>query len=205
MLDLALTRRGRSRRNNERLEFLGDAVLDLVVGHLLYERFGDASESELTIARSELVRGRTLAQVARDLGIERFIRLADSEAAAGVELRDSILADTLEALFGAVYLDGGLAAARGVIEGAMARRLDSMSGSPVKDAKSRLQELLQGRGEPLPSYAVAHEAGPPHARVFLVNARLEPQRLSAYGRGPSRRRAEQHAAERLLRVLEGMS
>lgn len=172
------------------------------MGQALYQRFPDASEAELTIARSELVRGRTLAEMARSLGIERFIRLADSERAAGSELRDSILADTLEALFGAVYLDGGLEVARGVILDVVQDRLQGMTGAPAKDSKSRLQELLQGRGEPLPSYTVVEESGPPHERTFLVAARVAGRRLSAFGRGKSRRGAEQRAAARLLHVLE---
>lgn len=205
LLERALSRRGRSRRANQRLEFLGDAVLDLVVGQALYERFADASEAELTIARSELVRGRTLAELARGIGLERFIRLAEGERAAGSELRDSILADTLEALFGAVYLDGGLEAARGVIDKTLAKRLAHMNGAPAKDPKSRLQELLQARAQPLPRYAIVDEAGPPHERVFLVSAHLDSERLTAFGRGDSRRGAEQRAAARLLRALEGGS
>ncbi len=200
LLELALTRRGVGRTNNERLEFLGDAVLDLVVSEELYRRHPAASESELTIARSHLVRRSSLARLAARLELGRYLRLGDSERHAGTHQRDSALADALEAVIGAVYLDAGIEAARTLVLELLDARLAAPPRGHEKDPKSQLQEWLQGKGRARPRYTVVAEEGPQHRREFLVAAVLD-DALAAHGRAASRRAAEQRAAARLLVAL----
>jgi len=199
LLDLALTHRSASARNNERLEFLGDAVLGLVIADALYRRRPDAGEGLLSRIRSRLVRGETLADIARDLGLADLVRLGSGETRTGGHQRSSILSNALEALLGAIYLDGGMAAAEAVVLRLYAGRLADLPGEEaLTDPKTRLQEWLQARGEQLPVYAVKHVAGSAHAQVFEVVCEIGSLGVVVGGHGASRRTAEQDAAQRAL-------
>lgn len=202
LLELALTHRSAGRRNNERLEFLGDAVIGLLVSEHLYQRFGDWSEGDLTRLRSSLVREASLAAMARELRLGDALRLGPGELRSGGHNRDSILADGLEALFGAVFLDAGFDACRTALAPLLAPRLaDPGVGRPPKDPKTELQELLQGRGQGLPLYELIGSEGDEHAKVFHARCRVDALALNATGSGNSRRAAETAAAQRLLEQL----
>ena len=202
LLEQALTRSSASTRNNERLEFLGDAVLDVTIASLLYHRRPDDSEGELTRARAALVNGTTMAGIGRELAIDAQIILGKSERQAGGAQRESALADALEALIGAVFVDGGHAAAERLVQRLFAARLAELPRTPsLKDAKSRLQEWMQGRGLGLPGYAVDSERGSDHAKVFVVSCDVGELAAPTRGAGSSRRRAEQEAAATMLRKL----
>jgi ribonuclease-3 len=203
----ALTHRSAAADNNERLEFLGDAVLGLVMAGELFRRFPGADEGDLSRLRARLVSSAPLAQIGAAIGIGAVLRLGSGELRSGGFRRESILADATEALFGALYLEDGLEGARALILRLYAAQLDSLRvEAGLKDAKTRLQELLQGRGEPLPAYLLDNAAGEPHEQVFSVRcqARLhaEDLLLEARGTGSSRRRAEQVAAEAVLDQIE---
>lgn len=199
----ALTHRSAGGADNERLEFLGDAVLSFVVAELLYREFGDAPEGDLSRYRAALVSGEALADVAEAVELGAHLRLGPGELRSGGFRRRSILADAFEALLGAVYLDGGLDAARGVVERLWRPRVAALRATPPpKDPKTRLQEYLQGRSLGLPHYSVETVSGEPHEQLFAVRCIVGPLGLSAEGRGTSRRRAEQQAAERILAGLE---
>jgi len=203
LLEQALTHRSYGSPHNERLEFLGDGVLDCVVAEELCLRFPDMSEGELSRLRASLVRGAALAEVARGIGLSEFLRLGEGEIASGGAERASILADALEAIFGAAFLDGGYAAARTAIQHSFGGALRAMdTASPDKDAKTRLQEYLQGRHRKLPRYRVASTRGAAHRQTFEVECVVDELGLAASGSGRSRRSAEQRAAENLLRLLE---
>lgn len=203
LLRNALTHRSAGGLNNERLEFLGDAVLGLVIAEALYKRYPDASEGELSRLRASLVRKQTLAELARDLCIGDCLRLGSGELKSGGFRRDSILADALEAIFGAVYLDSGFAACAGLIIHLYAERLERLPVRPlaVKDPKTRLQELLQGRRLELPEYRVVSVHGDAHEQVFEVECRAPSVGETTLGYGSSRRRAEQQAAQQMLALL----
>jgi ribonuclease-3 len=202
LLETALTHRSAGRRNYERLEFVGDAVLSFVMAELLYRECPEADEGELSRRRAALVSGSTLAEVAAELGLGAQLRLGGGELKSGGHRRSSILADALEAVFGAVYLDGGIAAARSVIEALFAARIGALPAVPdLKDPKTRLQEHLQARGLPLPAYAVEEVSGEPHEQFFVASCEVAALGLRTRGEGSSRRRAEQEAAERLLGEL----
>ena len=202
LLDAALTHRSAGRTNYERLEFLGDAVLTLVVAMRLYDAYPDADEGELSRYRATLVNGRSLAEVAADLGLGDRLRLGGGEMKSGGFRRDSILADALEAVFGAVHLDGGLVAAEAVISRLFAARVAALPGvAELKDPKTRLQELLQGRGLGLPAYAVDDVSGAPHEHWFVASCAETAFGLRERGEGSSRRRAEQDAAGHALDEL----
>ena len=202
----ALTHRSAPGPNNERLEFLGDAVLNLVVAHHLYAAFPDATEGDLSRLRSRVVSGEPLAEVAASLSLGEALQLGSGELKTGGFRRQSILADALEAVCGAIYLDGGLAAVEGVIERLFGPRIAVLPAPhELKDAKTRLQEHLQSRGLTLPSYKVERVEGEAHAQTFHVTCEVPALRLSAEGCGSSRRRAEQEAAERILSALDGSS
>lgn len=204
-LELALTHRSLSgRRNNERLEFLGDAYLGYVVAAELFERHAEAKENELTLLRASLVRGRTLADVARAVGLGEFLRLGSGELKSGGFRRDSILADAIEAVIGAVLLDGGREAARNLILRLLGERLErARPGEVRKDPKTRLQEHLQGRGEALPEYEILEVSGSDHAQTFTVRCQVPLLGEPIVGRGRSRRAAEQQAASHALDALNG--
>ncbi|MCE2658905.1 MAG: ribonuclease III [Rubrivivax sp.] len=202
LLHRALTHRSFSADHNERLEFLGDAVLGLAVSSLLYERFSGSDEGDLTRVRAHLVREESLHRVAVALGLPEVMRLSDGEARSGGGQRPSILADTVEAILGAVYLDGGFPAAAHVLQ-----RLygDTINGADIasfgKDAKTELQEWLQGRKLPVPSYRIESTRGQAHAQTFEVVCEVPALRLSEMGEGRSRRQAEQEAARKMLATL----
>lgn len=204
LLDLALTHRSASARNNERLEFLGDAVLGLVIARAIFRLHPEAGEGLLSRLRSRLVRGETLADVARDLHLGPLIRLGSGEARTGGFQRTSILANALEAVIGAIFLDGGIAEAERVILALFDSRLASLPAeAELSDPKTRLQEWLQARGHGLPVYAVANVAGAAHAQTFEVTCTVAALGLMVAGHGASRRFAEQDAAARALERLDG--
>jgi ribonuclease III len=202
----ALTHRSAQHENNERLEFLGDAVLGLVVAEELYRRFPDADEGTLSRLRSRLVSTAPLAQIGSEIGIGAVLRLGSGELKTGGFRRESILADAVEALVGAVQLESGLEAARSLVLRLFKAHLDALkSEAELKDAKTRLQEFLQGRGEALPGYVLESAAGEPHEQVFQVRCSIRlrgsSKDIETQGTGLSRRRAEQEAAARALQLL----
>jgi len=202
LLEQALTHRSYGSPHYERLEFLGDGVLDCVIREELYERFPALSEGELSRLRASLVRRETLAARARELGVGEHLRLGEGESASGGAERPSILSDGLEALYGAVFLDAGYDAARAVILATFAPLLASLDASALaKDPKTRLQELLQGRGQALPAYRVVATQGAAHRQSFEVECTVGTLGLRTTGRGEARRAAEQQAAEAMLRQL----
>ncbi|MFC4765038.1 ribonuclease III [Dyella koreensis] len=202
LAQLALTHRSAGKPNNERLEFLGDALLGVVVAELLYEAHPHASEGELSRLRAQLVNGQTLAVIARELELGDELKLGSGELKSGGFRRDSILADAFEALLAAIYLDSDFATCREAVRELFAERVAAIPRSS-KDAKTRLQEWLQARGWPLPNYELKDSYGEDHAKTFDVScAIIEPQPISAEGRGSSRRAAEQDAAEAVLRQLQ---
>ena len=206
LFETALTHRSADGPNNERLEFLGDAVLGMVCAQYLYERFGEADEGSLSRLRASVVNGESLAQLAAALLLGEQLSLGPGELKTGGFRRESILADALEALCGALYLDAGFTQARTLIERLLAPALQTLSlPGDLKDPKTRLQELLQGRGLPLPRYSVASIEGELHAQVFRVICEVEPLALSAGATGSSRRRAEQMAAARILEQIQADS
>ena len=199
LLQQALTHRSAGSPHNERLEFLGDAVLGTIVAEALYARWPSADEGALTRARAELVRESALAELARRLDVGAQLVLGPGEMKSGGHRRDSILSDALEAVIGAIYLDAGFEACRRAVLPWFEAAVEAVPASKVgKDAKTRLQEWLQARQRPLPQYELLSEAGEEHARTFLVRVRLVEPLLSAEGEGASRRAAEQQAAEAVL-------
>jgi ribonuclease-3 len=198
----ALTHRSFGTPHNERLEFLGDALLNCAVATLLYDRFATLPEGDLSRARAALVNQSSLSEIATRLGLGDRLRLGEGELKSGGFRRPSILADALEALLGAVYLDGGFEAVRAAVETLFADRLDRPEGLPVaKDPKTALQELLQARRLALPRYAVKKTEGEAHDQTFTVECRVEELGIASEGRGASRRAAEQAAAEAMLPQL----
>jgi ribonuclease-3 len=204
LLEQALTHRSRGADNYERLEFLGDGVLGCAVADELYGRFPQLSEGKLTRLRASLVREEALAEVAGALGIGELLRLGEGELASAPQPRPSILADALEAVLGAVFLDGGYDAARRAVLAAFAPLIDQLDPErPAKDAKTRLQEILQARHCRLPGYRVVSVQGEAHRQSFEVECSVSDLNLAATGTGTSRQRAEQQAAKALLEKLEG--
>lgn len=203
LLEQALTHRSRGNRHNERLEYLGDALLNFTVAALLYRERPEASEGDLSRMRARLVRDRTLAQVAREMGLGDHLRLGPGELKSGGYLRESILADALEAIFGAALLDGGVECAQTLVETLLRPRIESLpSAEMLKDPKTRLQELLQGQGLCLPEYTVVEECGAEHERQFTVACEVELLAESVEATASSRRKAEQAAARSVLDRLE---
>ena len=201
--ELALTHRSVGRPNNERLEFLGDALLGAVVAEMLFEAHPNASEGELSRLRAQLVNGQALAVIARELELGDRLKLGPGELKSGGFRRDSILADAFEAMIAAVYLDGGFEACREAVRELFGERIAALPRSS-KDAKTRLQEHLQAGGWPLPRYELIASHGDDHAKSFDVRCLIvEPLPLDAEASGSSRRAAEQEAAESVLaRLLE---
>jgi ribonuclease-3 len=204
LLTTALTHRSAGEPHNERLEFLGDALLSYIMADVLYRRFPDAMEGELSRLRSRLVRGETLARLARRIGLGSHLRLGPGEAKSGGADRSSILADALEAFIGAVYLDAGESSCRQVVMELFGPLLEQIAHDsvPLKDPKSRLQELCQRNKQPLPEYRLLRTVGADHERSFEIECVLSDPLRSAIGRGSSRRRAEQAAAQALLEAIE---
>lgn len=203
LLQQALTHRSAAGINNERLEFLGDAVLEFVISEVVYRQRPDATEGVLSRLRSSLVKDTTLAEISTDLGIGKRLILGPGEQKSGGHRRASILADALEAIFGAVYLDSGFAEARQIILKAFAGRLVEIPDSAeLRDPKTRLQELVQSRKIALPDYQVEKIDGKPHRQTFRVRCTIEELHVSTSGKGTTRRDAEQESAEYMLAILE---
>jgi len=195
----ALTHRSASGSNNERLEFLGDSVLNCVVAHLLYDAHPQADEGALSRQRASLVSGETLAQIAAELGVGEYLRLGSGELKSGGFRRASILANALEAILGAIFLESGFDTAAAVVRRVIGPRLSDLPAvSALKDPKTRLQESLQARGLGLPVYTLTGVEGDAHAQTFSVSCVVAALGLGATADGGSRRRAEQLAAERVL-------
>ena len=202
LLREALTHRSAGAGNYERLEFLGDSVLNLVVAMRLYERHPDAPDGDLSRMRARLVRGATLSDVAAGLGLGQQVRLGEGELKSGGFRRSSILADALEAVLGAVFIDGGYAACRHVVLDLFDPLIERLpDAEALKDAKTRLQEWLQARGRPLPSYRLEREEGADHAKKFHVAVSLQDDGAQMVAEGSSRRKAEQAAAALPLESL----
>jgi ribonuclease-3 len=198
----ALTHRSASGANNERLEFLGDAVLNLLIAHRLYDAFPGATEGELSRLRAQLVSREPLAEIALALGLGEALQLGSGELRSGGFRRQSILADALEAVCGAVFLDGGLAAVEPLVARLFAARITALPDpEALKDAKTRLQEYLQSRSLTLPRYVILDIEGEDHAQIFRVSCEVSGLALRVEGSGSSRRRAEQQAAARMLDAI----
>jgi ribonuclease-3 len=198
----ALTHRSASGDNNERLEFLGDSVLNLLVARALYVAFPQATEGDLSRLRARLVSREPLAEIAASLRIGEILQLGSGELKSGGFRRQSILADALEALLGAIYLDAGLGAVEPVIERLFAPRIAALpEPEALKDAKTRLQEHLQSHSIALPHYEVTAVEGEDHAQRFTVSCGVAALKLRTEGSGSSRRRAEQQAAEHMLESI----
>jgi ribonuclease-3 len=204
LLVQALTHRSYGAAHNERLEFLGDSVLNCIVALELYRRFGALKEGELSRLRANLVRQDALHQVAQAIGLGEHLALGEGEIRSGGSTRPSILADAFEALVGAVFLDGGFDAARAMIERLYAPLLAEVDpADPGKDPKTLLQELLQARKIPLPRYSVTRTQGAAHSQQFEVECSIPELSLRTIGSGSSRRLAEQQAAQRAFEQLRG--
>jgi ribonuclease-3 len=204
LLARALTHRSAGSVHNERLEFLGDALVNLLVAEALFQHWPKADEGALTRARAELVRESALATIARELDLGSRIRLGPGEMKTGGHRRDSILADALEAVVGAIYLDAGYDGCRAAVLPWFEALIAALPAPNRlgKDAKTRLQEWLQARQKPLPVYTLLGESGDDHAKVFRVGCRLEDPPLLREGEGSSRRGAEQAAADAILASLD---
>jgi ribonuclease-3 len=202
LLELALTHRSASTRNNERLEFLGDAVLGMVIANAVFRGQPEAGEGRLSRIRSRLVRGETLADIARQLGLGALIQLGSGEVRTGGHQRASILSNALEAIIGAIFVDGGMAEAERVVLCLYRERLTALpTGDDLADPKTRLQEWLQARGHRPPVYTVHSVTGASHAQTFEVVCAIEGLGISSAGHGGSRRVAEQDAAARALEQI----
>ena len=203
LLKRAITHRSAGSRHNERLEFLGDSILSLVIAEALYHRFPDVSEGDMSRMRATLVREKTLAELAREFDLGEYLILGPGELKSGGFRRESILADTVEALIGAIFLDVGIEQIRTLLLQWYASRLHEIRpGADQKDPKTRLQELLQGKRKPLPSYAVVKVKGEAHNQEFTVQCEIEGVDVTVVGVGSSRRKAEQAAAEKALEQLK---
>jgi ribonuclease-3 len=206
LLEQALRHRSMEGRDNERLEFLGDGLLNALIGIALYRQRPRDDEGALSRLRASLVRESTLAELAREIGLGDYLELGESERKTGGHRRDSILSDALEAILGAVYLDAGFEAAQRVCLGWFRARLAALPDpETLKDPKTRLQEWLQARSRALPVYRVLRETGPAHRRHFEVRCELADAELHTEARGVSRRAAEQQAAEQMLARLTGVA
>lgn len=205
LLIRALSHRSAGANNNERLEFLGDALLTFIVAEHLFDSFPDATEGKLTRLRSRIVRRESLAAAARSLGIGDALVLGAGEAKSGGRHLDSILADAVEAVVGALYLDSDLTTCRERVRAILGELFEAASlDDGRKDAKTRLQELLHSCGRPLPIYKIVGVEGVAHRQTFTVRCRVEGVGDDAIGTGSSRRRAEQDAAARVMAVLDGL-
>ena len=204
LLQHALSHRSASagKKSNERLEFLGDAVLNFVIGAELFDKHPKLEEGELSRLRAYFVNGEVLAELAREMQIGEFIHLGIGEAKSGGERRTSILADTMEAIIGAVYLDSGLEEARTMILHWYEERLKNIPSEAPKDNKTKLQEMLQALKFPLPSYSVISVEGEPHNQVFHIECKVHGILQTAVGVGHNKRKAEQNAAEAFLAKIK---
>ncbi|MCG7873237.1 MAG: ribonuclease III [Candidatus Thiodiazotropha lotti] len=202
LIEQALTHRSAGGKNNERLEYLGDSILGFVIADALFNHFSKASEGQLSRLRSVLVKRDTLAQVAREFKLGDYLKLGQGELRSGGQSRDSILADSFEAVLAAVYLDGGYEATRSVILKIFTPRLIALSPeNQQKDPKTQLQEYLQAKKVSLPSYTILDVSGDPHTQHFKVECVVEDLQKKSKGEGHSRRKAEQDAASQMLSDL----
>ncbi len=202
IFDKALTHRSAGGVNNERMEFLGDSILGFVVADVLFTKLRKADEGDMSRLRSSLVKGATLAEIAKEIDLGKYLQLGPGELSSGGQSRNSILADALEAVIAAVYLDGGLNAARKVITTLYGSRFDGITTNiDLKDPKTRLQEYLQARRHQLPEYSVLEVAGEQHEQTFTVKCVINDLNLQTVASGTSRRKAEQKAAEKLLQEI----
>jgi len=202
LLEQALSHRSFSRKNNERLEFLGDAILNCTIAQALFEQFPNAKEGQMSRLRAHLVKGETLAELGREFNLGDFLRLGSGELKSGGYRRDSILADGVEAIIGAVSLDAGLDTSQRVLLSWYEQRLSNLDlKENIKDSKTRLQEYLQARRMPLPDYQVTEIAGEAHQQEFTVHCAIESMIDLFIGVGSSRRMAEQEAAQAALKAL----
>ncbi len=203
LLEQALTHRSYSRHcNNERLEFLGDSILNLIISNHIYERFDAADEGDLSRIRASLVKEETLAQVARQLDLGDYIHLGGGELKSGGFRRESILSDALEALIGAIYLDSDYAQAEATVLHLYQKQLQNVDASTnLRDPKTRLQEYLQANRNSLPSYQVEQVTGKSHDQIFCMSCELTDLDMQSSGKGSSRKKAEQQAAKKILDKL----
>jgi ribonuclease-3 len=206
LLRQALTHRSAGSRNNERLEFLGDAILGFEIAENLFRQHPGATEGELSRARAQLVKRETLAAAARRLGLGEYLVLGTGELRSGGQNRDSILSDAVEAIIAAVYMDSGMDEARRMVRNLLENEIASTTPqTQLKDAKTRLQELLQARSLKLPAYEVVSLEGSAHDQSFTVSCRVGDLDLETRGTGSSRRKAEQEAAAAMLKTMEKRS
>ncbi|WP_162045604.1 ribonuclease III [Vibrio taketomensis] len=202
LINLALTHRSANGKHNERLEFLGDSILSFVIADDLYHRFPKVNEGDMSRMRATLVRGNTLAELGREFALGDYLKLGPGELKSGGFRRDSILADAVEAIIGAIYLDSDLETVRGIVLSWYQSRLEAIKpGVSQKDPKTRLQEFLQGRRKPLPVYTVTNIKGEAHNQEFTVSCEVAGIGAPVIGKGTSRRKAEQAAAETALEQL----
>ena len=197
-LHAALTHKSHSKPNNERLEFIGDAVLGYLIGVALFHRDENLAEDALSLMRAQLVRGSSLAEVARSINLAPHLKLGSGERKSGGRQRDSILADAFEAVIGAIHEDGGIQACHTVVQRLFAARIEELDADNLKDAKTRLQELLQGAQMALPVYAVLDVSGADHERRYTVSCEVAELGLACQASASSRRAAEKAAAEAML-------
>ena len=203
LLETALTHRSYGVKNNERLEFLGDSILNFCIAESLYNSFSAAAEGDLSRVRAAMVKGETLSAIARELELGNHLRLGEGELRSGGARRDSILADAVEAIIGAVYLDAGMDAARTEILALYRERLQKICVTKTgKDPKTRLQEFLQAQGKPLPRYQVVNITGEAHAQQFTVSCEIVVTDQVTTAVASSRRTAEKLAAEKMLSYLQ---
>jgi ribonuclease-3 len=205
LLREALTHRSYGSPNNERLEYLGDAILNCSTAILLFEQFPKLSEGDLSRLRANLVNKQVLFELAQPLGLGDILRLGEGELKSGGHQRPSILADALEAVIGAVYLDGGFPAAQQFVQRLLAEKLAATDpSSPGKDAKTTLQEYLQGKRMALPAYSLIDTCGEAHEQIFQIECAVAEMNLRAQAEGPSRRVAEQLAAAMVLEKIKSV-
>lgn len=204
LLQQALTHRSASKRNNERLEFLGDAVLDFVVSEVVYLARPEAPEGDLSKLRASLVKDESLAELALELGLGEHLILGCGEQKTGGHRRESILADALEAIFGAVFLDTGFDPAKEIINRVYEERYRELPDvGDLRDPKTRLQEWLQARKMALPNYELVKVSGEDHKRRFIVSCTVVEESASTDGDSTTRRKAEQKAAQRMIELIVG--
>lgn len=202
LLEIALTHRSAAKKHNERFEFLGDSLINHIIAAALFELFPKAKEGELSRLRAGLVRGETLAELAREFSLGHYIKLGFGEKRSGGANRTSILADTLEAIAGAIYLDRGMEVCRERVLAWYEKRLANVSfKDDIKDPKTRLQEYTQAKQLPLPEYAVKNIQGKSHAQIFNVECKVQGLPYVTASTGQTRRKAEQAAAKKYLALL----
>ena len=205
LLTQALTHRSYSAQNNERLEFLGDGALNFIIANQLFQRFPKSAEGDLSRLRAQLVKEVTLSEIAFTLNLGDALRLGEGELKSAGWRRPSILADALEAIIGAIYLDGGFPAAEAFVLDLYAKKLETIDPNIIdKDPKSLLQEFLQSKKIAVPEYTVTHTEGEAHAQMFIVECLVQKLNIRTVGEGTSRRIAEQQAAQSALAALESI-